>query len=245
MIKTDEEKLNPFGACPIPIFDHPQIVLGHGSGGKLSAELIDKVFITTTGIGLIERPTQLSADRARPGDKILLSGTIGDHGITILSQREGLEFESALQSDCAALHTMIRAMLDEADAAGNLLGMRVMRDPTRGGVATVLNEIAGRSGVGMVLRESAIPVRDEVRGACEMLGLDPLYVANEGKLIAVVAADIADRVLAAMQRHSLGANACIIGEVTEQPEGMVLMKTGVGGTRVVDVLFGEQLPRIC
>ena len=361
MIKTDEEKLNPFGACPIPIFDHPQIVLGHGSGGKLSAELIDKVFlsrfrnplleklddqatltingtrlafttdsfvvtpiffpggdigtlaingtvndlavggatplylaaafileeglpaaelarvadsmaqaardagvqlvtgdtkvvnrgkgdkvfITTTGIGHIERPTQLSADRARPGDKILLSGTIGDHGITILSQREGLEFESALQSDCAALHTMIRAMIDEADAAGNLLGMRVMRDPTRGGVATVLNEIAGRSSVGMVLRESAIPVRDEVRGACEMLGLDPLYVANEGKLVAVVAPDIADRVLAAMQRHPLGANACIIGEVTEHPHGMVLMKTGVGGTRVVDVLFGEQLPRIC
>jgi len=121
----------------------------------------------------------------------------------------------------------------------------VMRDPTRGGVATVLNEIADRSGVGMLLRESEIPVRDEVRGACEMLGLDPLYVANEGKLVAVVAAEIADRVLEAMQRHPLGAEARIIGEVTEQPAGMVLMKTGIGGTRVVDVLFGEQLPRIC
>ena len=356
-----EEKLNPFGACPLPIFEHPQIVLGHGSGGKLSAELIDKVFlsrfrnplleklddqatltingtrlafttdsfvvtpiffpggdigtlaingtvndlavggatplylaaafileeglpatelgrvadsmaqaareagvqlvtgdtkvvnrgkgdkvfITTTGIGVIDRPTQLSADRARPGDKILLSGTIGDHGITILSQREGLEFESALASDCAALHELIAGMLDAAEHGGDLLGMRVMRDPTRGGVATVLNEIADRSGVGMLLRESEIPVRDEVRGACEMLGLDPLYVANEGKLVAVVSAEIADRVLEAMQRHPLGAEARIIGEVTEQPAGMVLMKTGVGGTRVVDVLFGEQLPRIC
>jgi hydrogenase expression/formation protein HypE len=205
----------------------------------------DKVFITTTGIGVIERATQLSADRAQPGDKILLSGTIGDHGITILSQREGLEFESALASDCAALHALIARMLDAAEESGDLLGMRVMRDPTRGGVATVLNEIADRSGVGMLLRESEIPVRDEVRGACEMLGLDPLYVANEGKLVAVVSPKIADRVLEAMQRHPLGAEARIIGEVTEQPTGMVLMKTGVGGTRVVDVLFGEQLPRIC
>jgi hydrogenase expression/formation protein HypE len=205
----------------------------------------DKVFITTTGIGHMNRATQLSADRAQPGDKLLLSGYIGDHGITILSQREGLEFESALESDCAALHGLVAAMLDEAEAAGNLAGMRVMRDPTRGGVATVLNEIAGRSQTGMVLRENAIPVRDTVRGACEMLGLDPLYVANEGKLVAVVAGDIADRVLAAMQRHPLGADSCIIGEVIEQPAGMVLMKTSVGGTRVVDVLFGEQLPRIC
>ncbi|HKO10864.1 MAG TPA: AIR synthase-related protein, partial [Acidobacteriaceae bacterium] len=187
----------------------------------------------------------LSADRTRPGDKILLSGTIGDHGITILSQREGLEFESALASDCAALHELIAGMLDAAEDGGDLLGMRVMRDPTRGGVATVLNEIADRSGVGMLLRENEIPVRDEVRGACEMLGLDPLYVANEGKLVAVVSAEIADRVLGAMRRHPLGAEARIIGEVTEQPAGMVLMKTGVGGTRVVDVLFGEQLPRIC
>jgi hydrogenase expression/formation protein HypE len=205
----------------------------------------DKVFITTTGIGLVDRPTRLSADRARPGDKIVLSGFVGDHGITILSQRENLEFESSLSSDCAALHTLIASMLDEAEAAGAIEGIRVMRDPTRGGVATVLNEIAVRSRVGMVLRESAIPVRDAVRGACELLGLDPLYVANEGKLVALVAPEIADRVLAAMQRHPLGADSCIIGEVVEQPAGMVLMKTSVGGTRVVDVLFGEQLPRIC
>jgi hydrogenase expression/formation protein HypE len=136
-------------------------------------------------------------------------------------------------------------MLDEAEAAGALQGVRVMRDPTRGGVATVLNEIADRSSAGMLLRESKIPVRDTVRGACEMLGLDPLYVANEGKLIAILAPEIADRVLAVMQRHPLGADSCIIGEVIDQPTGMVLMKTSVGGTRVIDVMFGEQLPRIC
>jgi hydrogenase expression/formation protein HypE len=203
----------------------------------------DKVFITTTGIGVVDRGTQLSADLARPGDKILLSGFIGDHGITILSQRENLEFESTLESDCAALHGLVGAMLDAA--AGAVEDFRVMRDPTRGGVATVLNEIAGRSRVGMVLRENEIPVRDSVRGACEMLGLDPLYVANEGKLVAIVAPEIADRVLAAMKRHPLGAESHIIGEVVQQPAGMVLMKTSVGGTRVVDVLFGEQLPRIC
>jgi hydrogenase expression/formation protein HypE len=203
----------------------------------------DKVFITTTGIGIVDRGTQLSADRARPGDRILLSGSIGDHGITILSQRENLEFESALESDCAALNGLVSAMLDAAE--GGLAGFRVMRDPTRGGVATVLNEIAGRSRVGMVLREQEIPVRDAVRGACEMLGLDPLYVANEGKLVAIVAREIADGVLAAMRRHPLGTESRIIGEVVEQHAGMVLMKTSVGGTRVVDVLFGEQLPRIC
>jgi hydrogenase expression/formation protein HypE len=205
----------------------------------------DKVFITTTGIGHIDRPVRLSADLARPGDKILLSGYIGDHGITILSQREHLEFESSLQSDCAALNDLIKAMLDEAEAAGDLTGIRVMRDPTRGGVATVLNEIAVRSKAGMFLRETQIPVRESVRGACEMLGLDPLYVANEGKLVAIVAPEVADRVLAVMQRHPLGADSRIIGEVVESPSGMVLMKTSVGGTRVVDVLFGEQLPRIC
>jgi hydrogenase expression/formation protein HypE len=205
----------------------------------------DKVFITTTGIGLVDRGTQLSADRVRPGDKILLSGTIGDHGITILSQREGLEFESALESDCAPLNGLVSALLDEAQSANAITDLRVMRDPTRGGVATVLNEIAVRSRVGMVLRENVIPVRDTVRGACEMLGLDPLYVANEGKLVAIVAPAIADRVLDVMRRHPFGADSVIIGEAIEQPAGMVLMKTSVGGTRVVDVLFGEQLPRIC
>jgi hydrogenase expression/formation protein HypE len=203
----------------------------------------DKLFINTTGIGVVEDGVQLSADRARPGDKILLSGYIGDHGITILSQRENLEFESVLQSDCAGLWGLVRTMMDAAGE--NLAGLRCMRDPTRGGVATTLNEIAGRSRMGMLLQEDKIPVRDTVRGACEVLGLDPMYVANEGKLVAIVAPEIAEQVLAAMQAHPLGKESCIIGEVVAEHAGMVLMKTGIGGTRVVDVMFGEQLPRIC
>jgi hydrogenase expression/formation protein HypE len=187
----------------------------------------------------------LSADLARPGDKIILSGYIGDHGITILSQRENLEFEGALESDCAALHGLVSEMLNEAESANNLAGVRCMRDPTRGGVATTLNEIAGKSNVGMLLREDAIPIHESVRGACEVLGLDPLYVANEGKYLAVVSPDIADRLVQRMQSHPLGIESRIIGEVVESHPGMVLMTTSVGGTRVVDVLFGEQLPRIC
>ncbi|MGH9587449.1 MAG: hydrogenase expression/formation protein HypE, partial [Acidobacteriaceae bacterium] len=344
------------GSCPLPIFEHKNIVLGHGSGGKLSAELIDKVFvsrfanptlermndsavleiagawlafttdsfvvtplffpggdigslavngtvndlammgakplylsaafileeglatsdltrvvdsmqaaairagvqlvtgdtkvvnrgkgdqvfITTTGIGQIIRNVQLGANRAQPGDKILLSGYIGDHGMTILSQREELDFEAELRSDCAALNGLTDAILDEAPNA-----IRCMRDPTRGGVASALNEIADRSGVGMMIEEDSIPIRDTVRGACELLGLDPLYVANEGKLVAIVAADAAPRILARMKSHPLGAEGRVIGRIVEEPSGMVLMKTSVGGTRVVDTLFGEQLPRIC
>jgi hydrogenase expression/formation protein HypE len=350
-----------FGECPLPIFEHPQIVLGHGSGGKLSAELIEKVFvsrfanptlermndsalleiggarlafttdafvvtpiffpggdigslavngtvndlamagakplylsaafileegllasdltrvvdsmqaaasragvqlvtgdtkvvnrgkgdqvfITTTGIGQVAADVQLSADRAQPGDKILLSGYIGDHGITILSQRENLEFDGDLRSDCAALNSLVVVMMDEARGAGSPASIRCLRDPTRGGVASTLNEIARRSGVGMMLQEAEIPVRDTVRGACEVLGLDPLYVANEGKLLAVVSAELAPRVLHRMQSHPLGRESRVIGQVLEAPEGMVLMKTSIGGTRVVDTLFGEQLPRIC
>jgi hydrogenase expression/formation protein HypE len=205
----------------------------------------DKVFITTTGIGVLARDTHMSADGALAGDRILISGTLGDHGITILATREDLDFECPLESDCAALNGLVDAMLDEAAAAGNLDGIRCMRDPTRGGVATTLNELAVRSQVGMLLQEQAIPVRDTVRGACEMLGLDPLYVANEGKLVAIVAPEIAERVLACMKRHPLGRDAVIVGEVIRQHPGMVLAKTPVGGTRVVDLLFGEQLPRIC
>jgi hydrogenase expression/formation protein HypE len=205
----------------------------------------DKIFITTTGIGVFERLTEISADRARPGDKIILSGTIGDHGITILSRRENLEFEGALQSDCAALNDLVETMLDEAEAAGDLESIRCMRDPTRGGVATTLNEIAQKSGVGISLQESAIAVRDAVRGACEVLGLDPLYVANEGKLIAIVGADVAERLVERMRRHPLGTKSAIIGEVVTKHRGMVIMKTDIGGRRVIDLLFGEQLPRIC
>ncbi|MGC1781019.1 MAG: hydrogenase expression/formation protein HypE [Acidobacteriaceae bacterium] len=350
-----------FGSCPLPIFDHKNIVLGHGSGGKLTAELIDKVFlpafknpvldklddqavvtingtrlafttdsfvvtpiffpggdigrlavngtvndlamsgarplylsaafileeglstddlrrvvesmraaaeeagvqfvtgdtkvvnrgkgdqifITTTGIGVIDSGLNISADRARPGDKIILSGTIGDHGMAIMSQRENLEFEGAIESDCASLNGLVAAMLDTLSAGGRLEFIHCMRDPTRGGVATTLNEIARRAGVGMTLREQSIPVRETVKGACEVLGLDPLYVANEGKLLAIVAPEMSQAVLQQMQRHTLGHNAAIIGEVVADHPGMVLMKTEIGGTRVLDVMFGEQLPRIC
>lgn len=352
-----------FSSCPLPIFEHKQIVLGHGSGGKLTAELIekvflpafgnpvlnklddqavvsignarlafttdsfvvtpiffpggdigrlavngtvndlamsgarplylatafileeglpaedlqkivssmrdaatdagvqlvtgdtkvvnrgkgDKVFITTTGIGIVDKPIQISADRARPGDKIIVSGFLGDHGMAIMSKRENLEFEGAIESDCAPLHGLVSAMADVAlqFSDGPSGAIRCLRDPTRGGAATTLNEIAARSHVGMKLTETAIPVREEVKSACELLGLDPLYVANEGKLVAVVAKESADAIVQRMRQHPLGQQAAIVGEVIAEHPGMVLMKTEVGGTRVLDVMFGEQLPRIC
>jgi hydrogenase expression/formation protein HypE len=350
-----------FGSCPIPLFEHKQIVLGHGSGGKLTSELIEKVFlpafknptldklddqavltihgtrlafttdsfvvtpiffpggdigrlavhgtvndlamsgarplyiaaafileeglpavdlkrvvesmraaaeeagvqvvtgdtkvvnrgkgdqifITTTGIGVIEDGLNISADRARPGDKIILSGYIGDHGMAIMSQRENLEFEGAIESDCASLNGLVASMLETPSPDGTVDFLHCLRDPTRGGVATTLNEIAKRAGVGMVLREQSIPVHESVKGACEVLGLDPLYVANEGKLLAIVVPEMVDDVLQQMRQHKFGQDAAIIGEVVAAHSGMVLMKTEIGGTRVLDVMFGEQLPRIC
>jgi hydrogenase expression/formation protein HypE len=204
----------------------------------------DQVFITTTGIGVIESDVHISADRARPGDQIILSGYIGDHGMAIMSQREGLEFEGAIASDCASLHGLVATMLRTPTADG-VDFIHCLRDPTRGGAATTLNEIAKRARVGMLLREQSIPVRESVKGACEVLGLDPLYVANEGKLLAVVAPEMAHAVLGQMQQHPLGQDAALIGEVIAEHPGMVLMKTTIGGTRVLDVMFGEQLPRIC
>jgi hydrogenase expression/formation protein HypE len=198
----------------------------------------DQLFINTTGIGLVPPGLELSADRARPGDKVLLSGSIGEHGITILAQREGLEFESPVESDSAALHELVAEMLQTGGV------IRCMRDPTRGGVSSTLNEIAEQSRVGIRLEESAIPIRDEVRGACEMLGLDPLYVANEGKLIAIVAPDAADKVLQAMRANPLGPNAQLIGTVVEGPP-LVTIRTTLGTSRMVDMLAGDQLPRIC
>ena len=352
---TDKATLM-FGSCPLPTFEHKQIVLGHGSGGKLTSELIEKlflpafsnpaldklddqavlnvngsrlafttdsfvvtpiffpggdigtlaingtindlamsgarplylsaafileeglaaedllrviesmraaaqsagvqivtgdtkvvnrgkgdqIFITTTGVGIIEKPVNISADRAQAGDKILMSGYVGDHGMAIMSRRENLEFEGAIQSDCAPLNSLVKAMII---AGGE--NIHCLRDPTRGGVATTLNEIASRSRVGMKLLQSSIPIRETVQSACEILGLDPLYVANEGKLLAVVSANAADAVLKSMHKHSLGTQASIIGEVVSDHPGMVLMKTEIGGTRVLDVMFGEQLPRIC
>ena len=199
----------------------------------------DKVFITTTGIGVVEKGLTISAARAQPGDKVILSGFIGDHGMAIMSQRENLEFEGTIESDTAPLHGLVADMLEASRK------IHSMRDPTRGGVATTLNEIAASSNVGIRIIEKEIPVRESVRGACEILGFDPLYVANEGKLCAMVAADVADSTVAAMRRHPFGRDARVIGEVVGEHPRMVLMKTEIGGSRVVDVMFGEQLPRIC
>jgi hydrogenase expression/formation protein HypE len=199
----------------------------------------DGLFITTTGIGIVPEGVDLSADRARPGDKVLLSGSIGEHGIAILAQREGLEFETTVKSDSVALHTLVADLLRVSRE------IRCMRDPTRGGVSSTLNEITRQSQVGIELEESSIPVREQVRGACEMLGLDPLYVANEGKLIAIAPAEVAEELLQAMQRNPLGRAAQIIGTVQEENRGMVTMRTPLGTTRIVDMLAGDQLPRIC
>jgi len=199
----------------------------------------DGLFINTSGLGLVREGLHLSANQARPGDRVLLSGTVGDHGIAIMAEREGLEFETPLQSDSAALHTLVAAMLEASTA------IRSLRDPTRGGLSSTLNEIAAASKTGMMLEEDAIPIREEVRGACEMLGLDPLYVANEGKLVAIVAPEAAGVVLDAMRRHPLGSSAAVIGTVTEAHPGLVALRTAFGTTRVVDMLSGGQLPRIC
>lgn len=217
--------------CGVQVVTGDTKVVEKGSG--------DQLFINTTGIGLVPAALDLSADRAQPGDKILLSGYIGDHGIAILAQREGLEFESEVRSDSAALHGLV------ADMLGASTAIRCMRDPTRGGLSSALNEIAAQSKTGVELDERQIPVREEVRGACEMLGLDPLYVANEGKLIAIVPESEAAQVLQAMRRHPRGKDARIIGTVTDRHRGMVTMRTAFGTTRVVDMLAGDQLPRIC
>jgi hydrogenase expression/formation protein HypE len=199
----------------------------------------DQVFITTTGIGVVPEGRSLSIRNARPGDRVLLSGTIGDHGVAIRSVREGIEVETVLESDTAALASLTEAMLASCPT------IRCMRDPTRAGLSSALNELADASGVGVRLTEASIPVRPEVHAACEMLGLDPLYVANEGKLIAVVPPDDADRLLDVMRRHPLGRDAAVIGEVMAEYPGMVLLRSLVGGERVVTLLAGEQLPRIC
>jgi hydrogenase expression/formation protein HypE len=200
----------------------------------------DGLFINTTGIGLVPDGLVLSAGQARAGDRVLLSGYIGDHGIAVMADREGLEFESPVESDSASLYPLVEQML--AAGAGSI---RAMRDPTRGGAASTLNEIADQSRVGIRIEESAIPVREEVRGACELLGLDPLYVANEGKLIAIVDPGAEDAILGAMRRHPLGIHARAIGTVTAERPGMVVMRTALGTTRIVDMLAGDQLPRIC
>jgi hydrogenase expression/formation protein HypE len=215
----------------VPVITGDTKVVEQGKG--------DGVFITTTGVGVVPPGLHISGDRAQPGDAILVSGTIGDHGVAIMSLRENLSFETTIESDTAALHGLIAAMVAAVPA------IRCLRDPTRGGLGTTLNEFARQSGAGMLIRESAIPVRPQVNAACEFLGLDPLYVANEGKLIAICPREDAEHLLAVMRAHPLGTDAAIIGEVIEDPHRFVQMDTAFGGRRIVDWLTGEQLPRIC
>ncbi len=199
----------------------------------------DKLFINTTGIGIIPEGVNISGNKARPGDKVILSGTIGDHGIAVLSQREGLSFSTQLESDCAPLGSLVAEMLG---ASSNI---HCLRDPTRGGLATTLNELAKQSKVSIRIEEEKIPAREEVLAACEMLGFDPLYVANEGKLVAVVPAKDANKILNAMRENRYGTGVAIIGEVKAEHPGRVVMKTCLGASRLVDMLVGDLLPRIC
>ena len=218
-------------AAGVPVVTGDTKVVERGKG--------DGVFITTTGIGLVAPGRELSGRCARPGDAILVSGTLGDHGMAIMAERESLGFESPIVSDTAALHGLIEAMQDSGAE------IHVLRDPTRGGLATTLNEIARQSGVGMMLEEKCLPVNRAVSAACEFLGLDPLYVANEGKLVAICAERDAGKLLAAMCAHPLGEAAAIIGRVHQDEHHFVQMSTIFGGKRIVDWLSGEQLPRIC
>ncbi len=203
---------------------------GHGDG----------CYINTAGVGVLRPGISVGPHRAEPGDVILVSGTIGDHGMAIMSMREGLEFESQIRSDCAALNGLIRNVLDVAGTA-----VRAMRDPTRGGLASTLNEIAQASNVGIAIDEAKLPVRPQVQSACELLGLDPVYVANEGKVVFFVAEEAADAVLSAMQSHPLGQEAARIGQVTSEHKHMVVARTAMGSNRVIPMQIGEQLPRIC
>ncbi len=235
-----------------PLSDLEKIVASMGNASKKAGVPIvtgdtkvvekgcgDGVFITTTGIGVIPDGVNISGDLAEPGDAIIVSGNIGDHGVAIMSSRENLQFETKIQSDSASLHTLIKAMVDEVP------DIHCLRDPTRGGLATTLNELAQQSKVGMKLQESDIPVDPAVTAACELLGLDPLYVANEGKLICICKQQDAEKLIKVMHNHRLGKKAAIIGEVVEDQHGFVQLQTNFGGNRIVDWLVGEQLPRIC
>ncbi|MBC8255040.1 MAG: hydrogenase expression/formation protein HypE, partial [Ardenticatenia bacterium] len=219
-------------AVDVPIVTGDTKVVERGSG--------DGMFINTAGLGLIPEGVHISSTRARPGDVVLINGSIADHGIAVMSVREGLEFETALTSDSAPVVDVVFSILDQVGEQ-----VHVLRDPTRGGVASALNEIAAQGGVGIRLEETRIPVGEAVRGACEILGLDPLYVANEGKFLAIVGPEAAEAVLATMRDHPLGQQAAVIGEVVADHPGRLLLRSRIGGLRVVDMLSGEQLPRIC
>lgn len=199
----------------------------------------DWIFINTSGIGLIPEGIELSGRNAAPGDRVIITGPIGEHGCAVLLDRERLGINSSVTSDCAPLSGMVQELLNKVP------GIHVLRDPTRGGLATTLNEIAMQSGTAIRLHENKVPVRDEVRGICELLGLDPLYIANEGRMIAIVPQALADEAVAALRSHRYGKEACIIGEVLDKPAGLVFMNTITGGSRLLDMLVGEQLPRIC
>jgi hydrogenase expression/formation protein HypE len=219
-------------AAGIQIVTGDTKVVNHGA--------VDKLFINTAGVGLVPQGRELGPSRLQPGDRILVSGTLGDHGIAVMMQREGLEFSSPLVSDCAPLNGLIADLL-----AACPQGVRCMRDPTRGGLVATLNEWAGTSRLGLTIEETAIPLRQEVRGACEILGLDPLYVANEGKIVVAVAPERADAALDALRAHPLGRQAAIVGRVTEEHPSRVVIETLLGAHRLLDMLVGEQLPRIC
>ena len=199
----------------------------------------DGIFINTAGIGLIPAGVNISGRYARPGDRVLLSGSVGDHGVAILSSREGLQFSTTLESDCAPLNELVAGMLEVSKK------IRCLRDPTRGGLSSTLNELARQSGAGIWVEEDRIPIKEEVQGACELLGFDPLILANEGKVVAVVAEEVAEIILQRMKAHPLGRDAAIIGEVREEPRGKVILRTRIGLTRIMDMMVGEPLPRIC
>ncbi|EIC21097.1 hydrogenase expression/formation protein HypE [Thiorhodovibrio frisius] len=236
----------------LPLADLERIVIAMAEASKAAGVPIvtgdtkvvergkaDGCFITTTGVGEVPDGIVISGERATPGDAVLVSGSLGDHGIAILSQRDNLGFGTELQSDSAALHGLV------ADMIAAVPDIHCLRDPTRGGLAATLNELAAQSGVGMLIREAAIPLKPEVRAACELLGLDPLNIANEGKLIAICPAERAEALLTAMRAHPLGRESAIIGKVTKDPQQLIELETPFGGRRLLDWLTGEQLPRIC
>jgi len=215
------------------------VIIATGDTKVVNRGSADRLFINTSGIGIVPDGVDISGSNARPGDKVLLSGAIGDHGIAVLSRREGLSFSTQLESDCAPLNRLVAEMLN---ASPNI---HCLRDPTRGGLATTLNELAEQSGVSIRIEEERVPVREEVLAACEMLGLDPLYIANEGKLVAIVPAEDADKILKAMRRNPYGREAITIGEVSAEHPGRVVMRTTIGSSRIVDMMVGDPLPRIC
>jgi hydrogenase expression/formation protein HypE len=222
-----------------------QVTIVTGDTKVVQKGSVDKLFINTSGIGVIESAVQIGAMRAQPGDKVILSGSLGDHGTTIMIARGELELDADIESDCAPLQTLVADMIDEAESRSAIGSLHSLRDPTRGGLATTLNELALSAEVCIEIAENLIPVREEVKGACEILGLDPLYVANEGKLVAIVSDELAQPLVRRMRQNTYGHDATIIGEVKVEPGGIVSMHTAFGGTRIVDMLVGEQLPRIC